>query len=541
MEPIRELENRVLIHTLLPGDAAHTVTLLARADIQALVCNDIDALCTALSAGAGALLLTEEVLTTEFAACLAQALDSQPAWSDLPIVVVTALQGTQYGPTRVRALGVAINATLVERPVRVHVLVSTVKTALRARARQYEARALLDQRTELLQQAEQARIRAEEANRSKDEFLATVSHELRTPLNAMLGWARLLKSGLPQARHAYALEAIERNALAQAQLVEDLLDVSRITQGKLRLELEPLNLERVAMSAAESLRPAIEAKQLTFSAAIEPHLPNYVGDPVRLQQVVWNLLSNAIKFTPARGQIELRLERAAGVLELAVSDTGEGIEPQFLPHVFERFRQADGSSTRVHGGLGLGLSIVRQIVDLHGGTVHAESAGRGLGSTFVVRLPAARLVAAAKTPAPRARGPEVGAPPELFGLKVLVVDDEADARELFMALLADAGALPMTASSAKEALSSLQEHTPDVVLSDLSMPEQDGYAFIGQVRKLDGALSSIPAAAVTAYARAEDRARTLDSGFNMHLAKPCEPSELLRTVAELARLGKGQR
>ncbi|HEX8150499.1 MAG TPA: PAS domain-containing protein [Pyrinomonadaceae bacterium] len=390
-----------------------------------------------------------------------------------------------------------------------------------------------------------ARAEAEAANRLKDEFLATISHELRTPLTAILGWAKLLADGqVSEGKAAGAFAAIYRNARAQAQLIDDLLDVSRVITGKLRIEVVPLDLAAVVEAAAAVVRPAAAAKGVALDVRLEAEALNIDGDPARLQQVVWNLLSNAVKFTPAGGSVEARVRRAGSQVEVAVGDTGQGIEPEFLPHVFERFRQADVGTTRRHGGLGLGLAIVRHLVELHGGTVTAESGGEGKGSTFTVRLPvraardAGRTAACAGPPARPEAFDAQAAPPTLEGMKVLIVDDDHDARRLLTEVLSRRGAEVSTAASAAEALETLQAWRPDVLLSDIGMPDGDGYELIQRVRELPLERGGgTPAAALTAYAGPGDRARALASGFQCHVAKPVEPAELAAVVAGLAGEG----
>ncbi|HEX8688431.1 MAG TPA: PAS domain-containing protein [Pyrinomonadaceae bacterium] len=380
-----------------------------------------------------------------------------------------------------------------------------------------------------------ARAEAEAANRLKDEFLATLSHELRTPLTSILGWARLLVDGqIGEQMRAEALGVIYRNAVAQAQLIDDLLDVSRIITGKLRIDFRPVELAAVVEAAVSVVRPAASEKGVQLQAVFDPGAGTVSGDPARLQQVVWNLLSNALKFTPGGGRVQVRLRRAGPQVEIAVSDTGQGIEPGFVPHVFERFRQADMGTTRRHGGLGLGLAIVRHIVELHGGTVEAESPGGGLGATFNVRLPAAEDSRAAAGGAGSALPAEPPALPSLEGVKVLAVDDEADARKLVTEILERCGARVRTASSAGEAFESLRAWRPHVLLSDIGMPGADGYVLIQRIRELPAELGGeTPAAALTAYGGAEDRARILSSGYQRHVAKPVEPSELAAVVRSL--------
>jgi signal transduction histidine kinase/DNA-binding response OmpR family regulator len=381
---------------------------------------------------------------------------------------------------------------------------------------------------------------AEQANRAKDEFLSTLSHELRTPLNAMIGWSTLLRAGsVPAAQRDKALETIERNARVQARLVEDMLDLARIEQGKLILSVGPLELVRVVDAAIEAVKPAAEAKQIRLQPVLDSHA-TIVGDADRLQQVVWNLLSNAIKFTPRGGRVQVRLRREPSFVEVVVADNGQGIEPEFLPHIFDRFRQADASFTRRAGGLGLGLAIVRSLVELHGGDVSALSDGPGRGTTFVVRLPMAPLRADNRPSAtldqpgePKAHTFEC--PPSLKGLKILVVDDEPETRELLQFLLEQCESVVSTAGNAPQALALLEREQFDVLISDVGMPDEDGYSLIKRVRGLGSVHAALPALALTAYARAEDRTQALRAGFNMHLAKPIDPGELLVVIETLVR------
>jgi PAS domain S-box-containing protein len=397
------------------------------------------------------------------------------------------------------------------------------------------------EREELLAREQAARREAEEASSLKDEFLATVSHELRTPLTAILGWSQMLRRGVrDEATREHALEVIERNALAQKQLVGDILDVSRIITGRLRIEVRPVELIPVVEAAREAVQPAAEARGIRLDAAYDVGDLNVLGDPDRLQQIVWNLLANAVKFTAAGGRVALTVERAGDSVRLSVSDTGEGIAAEFLPHVFERFRQADMGTTRRHGGLGLGLSIVRHLVEMHGGTVRAESAGEGRGSTFTVQLPLLRSADRGvrneeqdetETPADSVesavRDPHSAI---LNGLRLLVVDDEPDTLELLRLSLGGHGAEVWTAESAGAALELFGRARPHLVISDVGMPLVDGYEFLRRLRARGWAG---PAIALTAYARAEDRARSLASGFSAHVAKPVEPDALAGIVAGL--------
>lgn len=405
-----------------------------------------------------------------------------------------------------------------------------------------ERRRMERSREELLEREQRARLELEEASRLKDEFLATVSHELRTPLTAMLGWTYLLRAGnLSENEVANALETIERNARSQAQLIEDLLDVSRITSGKLRLDVRPIEPASIIEGALEAVRPAADARGVRLVKVLPSGLSSISGDPNRLQQVVWNLLANAIKFTPAGGSIEVRVERVASHIQIIVQDTGEGISPDFLPFVFDRFRQADAKTTRKHGGLGLGLAIVRHLVEMHGGSVHAESKGEGQGATFIVKLPVMAVYqkSAMEGDSIHSVGGHITLPLEypeqLEGLKILAVDDEADTRELLKAVFEQCGARVVTAASSQEALRLLAETKPDVLISDIGMPDEDGYELIRKVRSLPfESGGKTPAVALTAYARAEDRLRALRTGYQMHVSKPVELAELVAIVASLA-------
>jgi signal transduction histidine kinase len=394
------------------------------------------------------------------------------------------------------------------------------------------------ERARLLVLEQAARRHAEDANRMKDEFLATLSHELRTPLNAILGWVQVLRTGkLDPAAAARALETIERNSRAQAQLIADLLDVSRIITGKLRLDFKPVVLPRIIDAVLESVQPAASAKDIQLTLSLEPLSSPVLGDSDRLQQVIWNLLSNAIKFTPRSGGVEVRVREERPNAVLQVSDSGAGIRPDFLPYVFDRFRQADGALTRTHGGLGLGLSIVRHLVELHGGTVEVASEGEGRGATFTVRLPL-RTGAEEEAPEERQTPPAPGVwsqPGLLEDLRVLVVEDEADTRDLLVMALEQCGAEVAAFGSVPEALESFDRELPHVVISDIGVPLEDGYSLIRKIRsrKPDRG-GEVPAAALTAYVRTEDRQRALESGFQAHLPKPIDPSELIATVARLA-------
>jgi len=386
---------------------------------------------------------------------------------------------------------------------------------------------------DLVRREHAARLEAEAGSRVKDDFLATLSHELRTPLTAILGWASIITRGhASETQTAHAMRAIERNARRQARLVEELLDVSRLVRGQIRLNLSGVSLNAVIDEAIESMRPAVEAKKLQLVKRLDAPARTVRGDTDRLQQVVWNLLSNAVRFTPQGGRIEIGLRDVDDQVEIRVSDTGIGIHPDFVPHVFERFRQADSSTTRTHGGLGLGLAIVRHLVELHGGTVGAESAGEGQGAAFTVRLPVRADVPAL---APRADSTDRSDPPgTLRGTRVLVVDDDPDAREVLRAMLENAGATVATTASAGETRAIIGRVRPDLLIADIGMPGEDGYSLIQSVRALESGMTGhVPAIALTAHARAEDIDRAFASGFQIHVAKPVDASQLLSTIATL--------
>ena len=395
------------------------------------------------------------------------------------------------------------------------------------------------EREELLAREQAARAAAEAANRMKDEFLALVSHELRSPLNAILGYAALLRyGGLDAQKVKHAADVIERSGKAQAQLIDDLLDTARIISGKLRLEVGPVDLVSVIEQAVQTIHPAADAKGISLETNLPSEIGQITGDSARLQQVVWNLLSNAVKFTPQGGRVEVGLERIDPHICITVSDTGKGINPDFLSYVFDRFRQADASSARRYGGLGLGLALVKYLVELHGGTVEAASAGEGQGATFKVTLPV-RAVATSLGEVGGATA-TVKSSGELAGVRALVVDDEDDARELIETVLTQYGADVVAVSSAAEAYTLITttppQERPDVMVTDIGMPGEDGYSLMRRVREWERDQGAyIPAVALTAYGRSEDRTRALRAGFQMHVAKPVEPDELATVISSLIR------
>ena len=408
----------------------------------------------------------------------------------------------------------------------------------------HDYKQLQDEKEQLFLSEQAAREEAERVSRVKDEFLSTLSHELRTPLNAIYGWAQVLQTGATNPNDlAEGLDTIERNARAQKQIVDDLLDMSAIISGKVRMDVQRIDLAPVVEATIASMRPAADAKGIRLQAVLDPQARPVSGDPSRLQQIFWNLISNAIKFTPKGGRVQVLLERVNSHLEVSIIDSGEGITPEFLPHVFDRFRQADASISRRHGGLGLGLAIVKQLVELHGGSVRAKSGGPDQGATFMVALPLTAVHLGDSAPGEPARehptvGPAGVVPDDrvdLSGVKVLVIDDEEDARALVRRLLENSGALVRTAGSAAEAMTAIGTERPDVLVCDIGMPGESGYELIRRVRGLGhGTGGNVPAIALTAFARLEDRMKAIRAGFQMHIAKPVETAELLTMVASLA-------
>ncbi|MEB3210483.1 MAG: ATP-binding protein [Leptolyngbyaceae bacterium] len=448
----------------------------------------------------------------------------RPWSSESPALIVLRLNTRESASSRFTVLNEKINELSKE---------------IRRRQQLEEERAqLLLQEQKARAEAEKARAEAENLNRLKDEFLLTVSHELRTPLNAIQGWSHILRrKKVGDTEMHRALETIERNAKSQAQLIDDLLDISSIITGKFRLNAQEVELLSVIEAAMDSVRPAAAAKNIRLQLVLDPTAGLVLGDPERLQQIIWNLLSNAIKFTPKQGQIEVSLQRINSHIEIAVEDTGRGISAEFLPYVFDRFRQADSSITRSIGGLGLGLAIVRQLVELHGGTVHAESPGEGQGATFTVKLPMmafqSKGVELERVHSAVGGNVLLDDSPRLDGLKILVVDDDGDSRDLLTFTLEACGAHVRTAASAKEAISILREaSTPlDVLISDIGMPDEDGYTLLRRVRSLKpDEKAEIPVIALTAYV---NRRAALLAGFQAHVAKPVEPSELIAVIATM--------
>jgi signal transduction histidine kinase len=451
---------------------------------------------------------------------------------DCPVIMFT---GTGSEEIAVEAMKSGLDDYVVKTPHHYVRLPTALRSAL-ARAAERRYTASLESRFQtLLDREREARLAAEAASLMKDEFLATLSHELRTPLNAIVGWTRLLKTGsLEGEKLRRAVETIERNAFAQARLIEGLLDISAIVSGKMTLDVRPVDLAPVVEAALESVRPAADAKGIRLEMALDPAPGLVPGDAARLQQVVWNLLSNAVKFTPPGGFVRVELERLDSRVRLGVRDSGIGIDPAFLPSVFEPFRQADSSMTRAQGGLGLGLAIVRRLVELHGGSVGAESGGLGHGAAFTVELPRQTREPERRSPASPMVPESLDRAPDLQGLRVLVVDDEADTRELIAVVLRQRGAEVLPVGSAAETRQVWEGFRPGLLISDIAMAGEDGYELIRWVRRLPPERGGrLPAVAVTAYARSEDRRRALLAGYNLHLSKPFDPDELVAVAASL--------
>jgi signal transduction histidine kinase len=515
----------VLVFAPVGRDAALTQDFLQRASIPNVICDSMTDLCDIVeSGGGGALLLTEEAFDDPACSRLSALLDGQPSWADIPVLLFAGGSGADMTLRTIQWIESLRNVTLFERPIRLAAVLSAIRAALSARARQYEVR-------NLLAELREARAAAEAANRLKDEFLATLSHELRTPLNAIVGWTSMLTRGqVEPARMPRVFEALDRNAQAQAQLIADVLDVSRIVTGKLQLQLSVVDVCDLVAQAAESVRATAGEKNIHLAVETESHQCWVRADAGRLQQVVWNLLSNALKFTAAGGSIRVHVRHDERDVAVSVADTGAGIPPEFLAHVFDRFRQADQTSTRVHGGLGLGLSIVKHLVQLHSGTVFASSAGEGQGACFTVRLPAVAAAVADTSP--------VGASPpapavSLVGKTILVVDDDASTREVISAALEATGAEVCLAASAAEGWNVLHDRTPDVLVADVAMPEEDGFSFIRRVRHNSNIGKRVPAIALSAFADARSEESARAAGFSAFLAKPARPEALLELIDRL--------
>jgi signal transduction histidine kinase/ActR/RegA family two-component response regulator len=523
------LATRVLVLAPTAKDAEVTASLLTRAGIAVTICESAARLIDEISLGAGAVLMTEEALGAKGADELVRVLKQQSAWYKIPLVILMHEHSARTGA--VRALE---NVTLLERPAAMRTVISSVQAALRERHRQYQIRDQFQEIERLLASEQAARAEVERASRAKDEFLAIISHELRTPLSAILLWTRMLQSGMLKTGDLdEAVAGIARSAEAQRQLIGDLLDMARMMTGKLRLDLRGADLGDVVRAAVDAIRPTASLKDVVLRTSIAGDIGTVRCDPERIQQVVWNLLSNALKFTRSRGHVDVTLAADGERAVITVKDDGQGIPAEFLPHVFDRFRQADGSITRHHGGLGLGLAIVRQLVELHGGTVRAQSEGEDRGATFVVELPRVAEEVAVNENANGRRQRYDDRP--LSGLDVLLVEDEPETRRALSAVLESSGATVNAVANAAAAYERVRAGSPDVFISDIGLPGEDGYSLMRRIGDLSAERGTprLPAMALTAYARSEDRDRALAAGFQAYAAKPIEPEDLVRAVATL--------
>jgi signal transduction histidine kinase/CheY-like chemotaxis protein len=507
-------------------DADLVRSTLVSVNISADVYTNSVELRVGIAEGAGAILIAEEAVEANELEQLVEALESQPVWSDLPVIIFSS--HSRNAEMLIQKLGGRINVTIVERPIRITMLISAVRGALRARQRQYQTRDLLAQ--------------LEQADRQKDLFLATLSHELRTPLNSILGWTQIVRTKtLKEVEVDRAMEVIERNARGQAEMISDILFVSRIITGKLEIKREPINISDVVASVADMIKPSADAKSLTLIVDIDEYEPVPIeGDAERLSQVFLNLLTNSVKFTPDGGIVSIGLKVVHSNVEVEVRDTGEGINPKFLPHVFERFRQADSTYARSIGGLGLGLAIVRHLVELHGGTVTAESEGSDRGSVFRVTLP----VADDRRFMPSQNANQVAVLSEvenskLKGLRVLIVEDDKDSRDMLEMALKLYEIKVESVESARDGFTKLKQDRPDLLVSDIGLPGEDGYDLIKKVRALparDGGRT--PAIALTGYVSIQDRNLALDAGYQDHIAKPVNANDLVRLFLTLVDSSK---
>ena len=535
----------VLILAPLGRDAELAASVLHSSRIVSKPCQSLSELSECLGAegnSVGALLLAEEALASPAdCAILTEWLEHQEPWSDLPIVFFTRPgRPTRVTERRLEALGPRGAVTVLERPVRRAALLGALRVALQSRQRQYQVRDLLESQRRAGIELQKARLEAEAADRAKDEFLAILSHELRTPLNAILGWTFLMKdSRNDESLMSQGLAVLQRNTKTLIELMSDLLDTSRIITGTLTLDFQEVDLKQIVRSSVETLRLEATGKGVALESLIE--IPEEVscrawGDEARLHQILANLLSNALKFTPQRGSVTLRLRKAEASATLVVKDTGKGISPEFLPHVFERFSQ-EGASSRNDSGLGLGLAICKHLVELHRGSISAHSQGPGHGAMIKVELPilASKNDSSAERPGARDPANQVEMPdPRLKNIKVVAVDDNADSRELLKAILERSSAEAVVVSSGREALAAIKNVHPNVLICDLAMPEMDGYELLENVRGLEPELGRLPVIAFTAAARNEDRARALRAGFQAHFAKPADPNKLVTTILKLA-------
>src|SRR6202162_4361418 len=534
----------ILILAPVGRDADVTVTVLRNAGVVSQPCQSVSELCERLRAegnSVGALVLTEEALAAPMEyASLTEWIEDQEPWSELPIIFLTHPgQPTRVTGERARVLSLRGAVTVLERPVRQAALLGALRVALQSRMRQYQLRDLLEYQRSVGLELQRARLEAEAASRAKDHFLATLSHELRTPLNAISGWIYLMRNARQdETLLAQGLDVLQRNTNTLIELISDLLDTSRIVAGTLTMEFKEVDLKQVVRASVETLRVQAAEKGIAVATLVE--IPEAVscmvlGDEARLHQILGNLLGNSLKFTPSGGSVTVQLRKTRASAIIVVKDTGKGISPEFLPHIFKRFSQ-DGTSSSEKGGLGLGLAISRQLVELHGGSISAESAGPGRGAMIKVKLRTidSKSDPSDKRPIKRAFKKEEQMPDmRLEGIKIVAVDDNADARELLNVILGRSKAQTAVVSSGQAALEAIKDLHPDVLICDLAMPEMDGYEVLENVRRLEPELGHLPVIAFTAAARDEDRAATRLAGFQAHLAKPIEPDELVRTVLEL--------
>lgn len=501
-------------------DADLVCATLENVDIAAQTCLDAKDLEEKMSIGGGAVLLAEEALRNGTLEYLTDAFNNHPVWSDVPVVIFAA--SAPNAEKLSVTVGTRLNATIVERPIRITMLISAVRGALRARERQYQTRDLLNQ--------------LEESDKQKDLFLATLSHELRTPLNSMLGWIKLLRDKTNgETDIGHGLDVIERNARTQSKVISDILFVSRVITGKLELELKTVNVGSIAQTAIDIILPSLEAKDLNLRTSFDPNAKNVTGDADRLQQVLLNLLSNSIKFTPPDGQISVSVKGNDSSVEIEVADSGKGIKPEFLPYVFERFRQADNSYTREVGGLGLGLAIVNHLVEMHDGTIAVKSEGENRGAVFTITLPAAKEfepeTAADQNALPL---PAESSDHILEGVRVLLVEDDEDSREMLTVMFDQYDMETNAVDSASAALEAVQNFQPDILVSDVGLPGEDGYTLIRKIRHLAPEQNGlVPAIALTGYASHQDRAQALEAGYQEHLAKPVDLEVLIELIKNI--------
>lgn len=494
--------------------------MLRKLEIDAYPCTSLDDFKENIQLGTGAVLIAEEALHYGAEQYLAEMSESEPVWSDIPIVLFAG--NSKNAENLLATIGSRFNATIVERPIRITMLISAVRGALRARERQYQTRDLL---TEL-----------EKADEQKDLFLATLSHELRTPLNSILGWIQMMRSNSEEKVDVgHAIDVIERNARIQSELIADILFISRVVTGKLELNTRPLSTSAVVDSAIDVVRPSAAEKNIEIDFVADDDSIDISGDFERLQQVFWNLLSNAVKFTPDNGSIRVAVRHDSGRVIAEITDSGMGMDAEFLPHVFDRFRQADNSYSRVVGGLGLGLAIVRHLVEMHGGRVSAKSEGLGSGSTFIVSIPV--IAAGSVKAAPAAQPLEKADLSELGrNARILLVEDDADSREMLALNFSFSNFEVVTAESAADALTALKSFTPDVIVSDVGLPDEDGYSLMKKIRALpDKNVNAIPAIALTGYVSVQDQATAHEAGYQEHLSKPVDIDELTRLISKLLK------